>query len=73
MIKRPTPCLLQLALSSDKISSLHTPLLSLSLDVRADGAVRPVVMEMDREELSGLIGSLEAANKVDHSEDEGWR
>lgn len=54
----------QLALSSDKISSLNTPLLSLSLDVREDGALRPVAMEMNREELSALISSLEAANKV---------
>ncbi|XP_013867339.1 COMM domain-containing protein 8 [Austrofundulus limnaeus] len=55
---------LKLALSSDKISSLNTPLLSLSLDVRENGALRPVAMEMSREELSALISSLEAANKV---------
>ncbi|XP_023250510.1 COMM domain-containing protein 8 [Seriola lalandi dorsalis] len=55
---------LKLALSSDKISSLHTPLLSLSLDVREDGALRPVTMEMNRDELNTLINSLEAANKV---------
>ncbi|XP_035465467.1 COMM domain-containing protein 8 [Scophthalmus maximus] len=55
---------LKLALSSDKISSLHTPLLSLSLDLRVNGDLRPVTMEMNREELSTLISSLEAANKV---------
>ncbi|GLD56444.1 COMM domain-containing protein 8 [Lates japonicus] len=55
---------LKLALSSDKISSLHTPLLSLSLDLRENGAVRPVAVEMNREELNTLITSLEAANKV---------
>ncbi|XP_069579579.1 COMM domain-containing protein 8 [Brachyistius frenatus] len=55
---------LKLALSSDKISSLHTPLLSLSLDVRENGALQPVTMEMSRDELSTLITSLEAANKV---------
>ncbi|XP_040916491.1 COMM domain-containing protein 8 [Toxotes jaculatrix] len=55
---------LKLALSSDKISSLHTPLLGLSLDVRENGALRPVAMEMNREELNTLINSLEAANKV---------
>ncbi|KAG7225182.1 hypothetical protein INR49_014740 [Caranx melampygus] len=54
---------LNLALSSDKISSLHTPLLSLNLDVREDGALRPVTMEMNRDELNVLINSLEAANK----------
>ncbi|KAK2825810.1 hypothetical protein Q5P01_020024 [Channa striata] len=55
---------LKLALSSDKISSLHTPLLCLSLDVRENGALRPVTIEMNREELNTLITSLEAANKV---------
>ncbi|XP_068195697.1 COMM domain-containing protein 8 [Antennarius striatus] len=55
---------LKLALSSDKISSLHTPLLSLCLDVRENGILRSVTLEMDREELNTLISSLEAANKV---------
>lgn len=55
---------LKLALSSDKISSLHTPLLSLSLDVKENGLLRPITIEMNREELSTLIGSLEGANKV---------
>lgn len=57
---------LQLALSSDKISSLHTPLLSLSLDVRENGVLRPVTLEMNRDELGMLISSLESANKVKH-------
>ncbi|XP_076013156.1 COMM domain-containing protein 8 isoform X2 [Genypterus blacodes] len=55
---------LKLALSSDKISSLQTPLLSLSFDVREDAAMRPVTMEMNRDELNTLVSSLEAANKV---------
>ncbi|KAG7281689.1 hypothetical protein CRUP_008064 [Coryphaenoides rupestris] len=55
---------LKLVLSSDKISSLQTPLLNLSLYVREDGALRPVSIEMSREELHTLISSLEAANKV---------
>uniref|UniRef100_A0A672YHS7 COMM domain containing 8 n=1 Tax=Sphaeramia orbicularis TaxID=375764 RepID=A0A672YHS7_9TELE len=55
---------LKLSLSSSQISSLQTPLLSLSLDVREGGATRPVTMEMNREELNTLISSLEAANKV---------
>ncbi|KAG8013436.1 COMM domain-containing protein 8 [Nibea albiflora] len=58
---------LKLALSSDKISSLHTPLLSLSLDVRENMALRSVTMEMNREELNTLISSLEAANKSEVS------
>lgn len=56
---------LQVALSSDKISSLHTPLLSLSLDVKENSALRSFTMEMNREELNTLVSSLEAANKVD--------
>ncbi|XP_040056469.2 COMM domain-containing protein 8 [Gasterosteus aculeatus] len=55
---------LKLAVSSDKSSSLHTPLLSLSLDVRDNTALQPVTMEMNREELNTLVSSLEAANKV---------
>ncbi|KAM7404153.1 hypothetical protein PAMA_004538 [Pampus argenteus] len=55
---------LKLALSSDKISSLQTPLLSLSLDMRENGALQPITVEMNREELNTLINSLEAANKV---------
>ncbi|KAM8913579.1 COMM domain-containing protein 8 isoform 3-T3 [Spinachia spinachia] len=55
---------LKLAVSSDKSSSLHTPLLSLSLDVRDNTALQCVTIEMNREELNTLISSLEAANKV---------
>ncbi|MBN3299054.1 COMD8 protein, partial [Amia calva] len=55
---------LKLALSSDKISSLQTPLLNLDLDVKENGALKPVSIEMNREELQTLINSLEAANKV---------
>ncbi|KPP69280.1 hypothetical protein Z043_111974, partial [Scleropages formosus] len=54
---------LKLALSSDKISSLQMPLLNLSLDVKEGGVVRPVSLEMNREELHTLISTLEAANK----------
>lgn len=55
---------LKLALSSDKISSLHAPLLSLSLDVQENGALQSVTVEMNRKELGMLISSLESANKV---------
>ncbi|XP_026163879.1 COMM domain-containing protein 8 isoform X2 [Mastacembelus armatus] len=55
---------LKLALSSDKITSLHTPLLNLSLDMKENGVLQPVTLEMNREELNALISSLEAANKV---------
>ncbi|XP_057715094.1 COMM domain-containing protein 8 isoform X2 [Corythoichthys intestinalis] len=56
---------LKMALSSDKISSLQTPLLNLNLDVKENGTLKSIIMEMNREELNTLIISLEAANKVD--------
>uniref|UniRef100_A0A3P8UQ73 COMM domain containing 8 n=1 Tax=Cynoglossus semilaevis TaxID=244447 RepID=A0A3P8UQ73_CYNSE len=55
---------LKLALSSDNISSLQTPLVSLNLNVKRNGHVTPVAIEMNREELNTLISSLEAANKM---------
>ncbi|XP_077093474.1 COMM domain-containing protein 8 [Siphateles boraxobius] len=55
---------LKLALSSDKLSALNTPLLNLSLDLKENGLQRSVNIEMNKEELQTLISSLEAANKV---------
>ncbi|XP_025057579.1 COMM domain-containing protein 8 [Alligator sinensis] len=54
---------LKLALSSDKISMLQIPLLNLDLDVRENGEIKPVSIEMNKEELQNLINALEAANK----------
>ncbi|XP_012495345.1 PREDICTED: COMM domain-containing protein 8 [Propithecus coquereli] len=55
---------LKLALSSDKIAALQMTLLSLHLDVKENGEVKPYSVEMSKEELQNLINSLEAANKV---------
>ncbi|XP_016400931.1 COMM domain-containing protein 8-like [Sinocyclocheilus rhinocerous] len=55
---------LKLALSSDKLSALNTPLLNLSLDLKENGIQRLVNIEMNKEELHTLISALEAANKV---------
>lgn len=55
---------LKLALSSDKLSSLNTPLLNLGLDMTDNGVKKAVTIEMNREELNTLIATLEAANKV---------
>ncbi|NXI35561.1 COMD8 protein, partial [Galbula dea] len=55
---------LKLALSSDKISMLQMPLLNLDLDVRENDQIKPVSIEMNKEELQNLINALEAANKV---------
>lgn len=54
----------QLALSSDKIATLQMPFLTLHLDVKENGEVKPYSIEMSKEELQNLISSLEAANKV---------
>ncbi|XP_029444189.1 COMM domain-containing protein 8 [Rhinatrema bivittatum] len=55
---------LKLALSSDKISVLQMPLVNLDLDVRENDKIKPISIEMNKEELQNLINSLESANKV---------
>ncbi|XP_075051366.1 COMM domain-containing protein 8 isoform X2 [Mixophyes fleayi] len=55
---------LKLAMSSDKLSTLQMPLVNLDLDIVESGAIAPVSIEMNKEELQNLINSLEAANKV---------
>lgn len=60
----PVSLFLQLAVSSDRMASLHIPLLSLSFSVKENGVLQPITVEMDREELNMLIGSLDGANKV---------
>ncbi|XP_051508156.1 COMM domain-containing protein 8-like [Myxocyprinus asiaticus] len=55
---------LKLALSSDKLSALNTPLLNLSLELKENGIQRSVNIELNKEELQTLISALEAANKV---------
>uniref|UniRef100_A0A8C0BB70 COMM domain containing 8 n=1 Tax=Buteo japonicus TaxID=224669 RepID=A0A8C0BB70_9AVES len=55
---------LKLALSSDKISMLQMPLVNLDLDVRENGEIKPISIEMNKEELQNLLNALEAANKV---------
>ncbi|XP_051472721.1 COMM domain-containing protein 8 isoform X3 [Apus apus] len=54
----------ELALSSDKISMLQMPLLNLDLDVRENGEIKPISIEMNKEELQNLISTLEAADKI---------
>ena len=56
--------LLQLALSSDKIASVHEPLVTMDFDILKGDKNKIVSLEMDRQELSKLILSLETANKV---------
>lgn len=55
---------IKLALSSDKLSALNTPLLNLSLDLKDNGTQRSTNIELNKDELQTLISALEAANKV---------
>ncbi|KAL3879259.1 hypothetical protein ACJMK2_031561 [Sinanodonta woodiana] len=55
---------LKLALSSDKISSLQEPLLTLNMDVLNDEKKETLSVELNRDDLKKLINSLEGANKA---------
>lgn len=54
----------KLVLSSDKISSIQEPILSLDLDVQDNQSKQTHSIELDQQELKKLITSLEGANKV---------
>ncbi|XP_071087195.1 COMM domain-containing protein 8-like [Haliotis cracherodii] len=56
---------MKLVMSSDKLSSLHTPLLNLDLQVAdCNSHNRVVSLELDRTDLKKLIASLEGAGKA---------
>uniref|UniRef100_A0A8C4X2F6 COMM domain-containing protein n=1 Tax=Eptatretus burgeri TaxID=7764 RepID=A0A8C4X2F6_EPTBU len=58
---------LKLALSSDRLARLQTPLLSLGLNVEGpgvDGYHEQISLEMGRAELQSLVSTLEQASKV---------
>ncbi|XP_062577587.1 COMM domain-containing protein 8-like [Saccostrea cucullata] len=54
----------KLAMSSDKLSSIHEPLLNLDLDVQSEAATEIHSLELTGEDLRNLISSLEGANRV---------
>ncbi|XP_069129412.1 COMM domain-containing protein 8-like [Argopecten irradians] len=54
----------KLIMSSDKISSVQEPVVSLDLDVGVGEENKIHSIELNKEELSKLINSLEGANKV---------
>lgn len=56
--------LVQLVLSSDKLSSVQEPLLSLHLDLNEEGERKSEDIEFSKEELAKLISSLDSANKT---------
>ena len=51
-------------MSSDKLSSVQEPVVSLDMDVQTNTDRHTVSVELGREDLKKLITSLEAANKV---------
>lgn len=51
-------------MSSDKLSSVHEPLMCLDLDIERQNSSHKVSVEMNKEDLQKMINSLEAANKV---------
>lgn len=55
---------LKLVMSSDKLSSIQQPVVSLDLTLATAGRRETENIELSREELATLITSLEAANRV---------
>ena len=55
-------------MSSDKLSSVQEPVLSLDMDVKSNSDRQTVSVELSREDLKKLITSLEAANKVSNKQ-----
>ena len=51
-------------MSSDKLSSIQQPVVSLDLTLATAGRRETENIELSREELATLITSLEAANRV---------
>ena len=57
--------LFQLVMSSDKISSLQTPLVNLDLQIKNGTSEKKMVsLELDQKDLKKLISSLDNAGKV---------
>jgi hypothetical protein len=51
-------------MSSDKISSVQEPVLALDMEVQTTDGRKTVSVELNKEQLSNMINSLEGANKV---------
>lgn len=56
--------LLQLIMSSDKLSSIREPVASVDFHIEEGQQKRHVSVELSKEQLKNVISSLEAANKV---------
>lgn len=55
---------LKLIMSSSQLSSIQQPVVSLDFDLTENGEKRRQDIELSKDELSQLVASLEAANKV---------
>ncbi|XP_060592235.1 COMM domain-containing protein 8-like [Ruditapes philippinarum] len=55
---------LKLVMSSDKISSVQEPVLALDMEVQTTDGRKTVSVELNKEQLSNMINSLEGANKA---------
>jgi hypothetical protein len=55
---------MQLIMSSDKMSGIQQPVVSVDFDLCEGGEKRMENIELSKDELEQLITSLEAANKV---------
>lgn len=51
-------------MSSDKISTVQEPVLSLDMEVQTTDGHKNVSVELNKSQLDNLISSLDAANKV---------
>ena len=53
----------KLVMSSDKLSNIKEPLMTLNLELETEDGIKSHLLEMNLSELKMLIESLEAANK----------
>ena len=51
-------------MSSSQLGSIHQPMVALDLVISENGEKRTEMLELSNDELSYLVTSLEAANKV---------
>lgn len=57
--------MIQMVLSSDKMSGLRKPMVILKLETtKADGSVQDSLIELNAEELASFLTTLKAAQKV---------
>ena len=55
---------MQLVMSSDKMSGIMEPLVSVDFDVKSNQGKQLTTVELNKKDLQTVITSLEAANRV---------